>query len=223
MAAGDNALVTQEPERSHWSRWHDEYDDPRSRLSWRLGVVQDRLREALAAMPVGPVKVISLCAGQGRDVMGAVAGHSREGDVRAVLVEADRSNCDHARNAAISDGRTGVRIVCDDASTTSVVRDEVPANVLLLCGIFGNVSDEDVEHTVRNCSQLCAPGAWVIWTRHRHAPDLTVSIRDWFAESGFREVAFDVQDDDTAAVGTQRLAADPLPFTPDLHLFTFNR
>jgi ubiquinone/menaquinone biosynthesis C-methylase UbiE len=174
-------------------------------------------------MPVGPVKVISLCAGQGRDVTGVVAGHGRVGDVQAVLVEADRSNCEYARNAAISDGLTGIRIVCGDASDTSVVRDDVPADVLLLCGIFGNVSDEDVERTVRNCSRLCAPGAWVIWTRHRQAPDLTVSIRDWFAQSGFRLVAFDAQDDDTAAVGTQQLTAEPLPFTPDLRLFTFNR
>ena len=34
-------------ERSHWSRWHDDYDDPESSLSWRLQVVQQRLREAL--------------------------------------------------------------------------------------------------------------------------------------------------------------------------------
>ena len=65
------------------------------------------------------------------------------------------------------------------------------------------------------------PGATVIWTRHRRAPDLTVDIRRWFTEAGFAEVAFDFVDDSTLSVGTQRFTGDPLPFEPGVRLFEF--
>jgi hypothetical protein len=209
--------------RSHWSRWHDAYDDPRSSLSWRLARVRGRLAAALDDAAPGPVSVLSLCAGQGRDVIGVLARHPRRHDVRAVLLESDESNCADAARLAAELDVAGVEVRCADAALLSAALGGVPAQVLLLCGIFGNISDVDVEHTVRNCSRLCAPGATVLWTRHRNAPDLTVAIRRWFTDAGFVEVGFDVPDGDDsyAAVGTQRLAADPLPYQPDLRLFTF--
>jgi hypothetical protein len=56
---------------------------------------------------------------------------------------------------------------------------------------------------------LCAPGALVLWTRHRMAPDLTPAIRSWFSEAGFREGAFDVSDDGFMSVGAHRLTDEP--------------
>jgi hypothetical protein len=216
--------VTVGEERSHWSRWHDDYDDPTSSLSWRLSVVQRRIRDALDVAGPGPVRMLSLCAGQGRDVIGVLRDHPRRDDVAAVLVETDPANCDYAVAELARCALTNVDVRCADASTTATYADAVPADVLLLCGIFGNVSDDDVERTVRSSSRLCASGATVLWTRHRKAPDLTVSIRAWFAQAGFDEVAFDVRPDDTyAAVGTQRLIMPPLQFDPDERLFTFQR
>src|SRR5262249_13116556 len=72
--------------------------------------------------------------------------------------------------------------------------DVLPADVLLLCGIFGNVSEGDIQRTAQAAPALCAPGATVIWTRHRRPPDLTPRIRAWFRASGFDEVAFDTPD-----------------------------
>ena len=69
--------------------------------------------------------------------------------------------------------------------------DALPASALLLCGIFGNVSDRDIQRTIEAAPALCAAGATVIWTRHRRPPDLTPRIRAWFAGSGFDEIAFD--------------------------------
>ena len=97
--------------------------------------------------------------------------------------------CARARAAAA--GLGGVAVLQADAALTAVYRDAVPADVLVLCGIFGNVSDEDIDYTVRNASRLCAPGATVLWTRGRWEPDLTPTIRRWFNASGFEELAFD--------------------------------
>jgi hypothetical protein len=80
-----------------WVEWHRDYDDPGSPLSRRLELVQGHLCAELDHAPGGDIRVISLCAGQGRDVIGVLAGHPRRGDVRARLVELDERNVAVAR------------------------------------------------------------------------------------------------------------------------------
>ena len=88
---------------SFWSRWHDGYEQPDSNLSQRLSVVQERVREAIDRMP-GPLRLISVCAGQGRDVIGVLADHPRRTDVSAFLVELDEHNVGVARALAADAG-----------------------------------------------------------------------------------------------------------------------
>ena len=209
-----------EPHPSFWARWHDDYERPDSNLSRRLSVVQRRLGEAIDGA-AGPRRLISVCAGQGRDAIGVLAEHPRRSDVTALLVELDEHNVAVARGLAADAGLDRVEVIRADASLTAVYRDAVPTDVLLLCGIFGNVSEQDVRTTVANASRLCAPGAVVIWTRHRQAPDQTPAIREWFAHAGFEEVAFDSPGEDRFAVGTHRLVNDPLDYDDDLRMFTF--
>ena len=153
-----------------WVAWHRLYDDPDSALRTRLAYVTAHLRGTLDQAPPGPIRLLSLCAGQGRDVL-------------EVLV----------RQA--------------DASVIANFADALPVDVLLLAGIFGNVNDADIKRTVDAAPALCAPGATVIWTRHRRPPDVTGQIRDWFAANGFDEVAFEaLQTESLIGVGVHRLA-----------------
>ena len=207
--------------RSFWATWHDAYDDPESDLSQRLIAAQRRLSDAIDEAPPGAVRVISACAGQGHDVIRVLKTHPRASDVHALLIESDDHNVGVARARIAAAGLTGVDILQGDAGVTSSYRDAVPAHVLMLCGIFGNVSDDDLRRTVSNASRLCAPGATVLWTRHRRDPDRTPEIREWFAEAGFDEVAFDSPGPDRFALGAVRLAVPPLPYVSDLRLFTF--
>src|SRR5580698_7292952 len=106
-----------------------------------------------------------------------------------------------------------------DATVMATFADALPADVLLLCGIFGNVSDEDIRFTVEAASAMCRPGGTAIWTRHRRPPDLTPQIRAWFAASGFDELAFDALDTENRlmTVGANRLrraATGGLPGRP---------
>lgn len=207
---------------THWHEWHREYDDPGSRLSRRLAVVQRFVGEAYDRAPRGRIGVLSLCAGEGRDVIAVTRDHPRRDNVDAVLVELDPGLAANARAAIDAAGlQSQVHVVEADAGTTANLRRGAPADVLLLCGIFGNVSDDDVEHTVRRAASLCAEGATVVWTRHTSPPDLTVRIRQWFAESGFIEVGFDAPPDWKYGVGAHRLIAEPEPFPSDLRLFHF--
>src|SRR5437868_376397 len=99
-----------------WKGWHDGYDRPGSPLSRRLRVVQDRIRDALAGCPPGPLDVVSVCAGQGRDLIEVLAGHPRRAEVRARLVELEPANAAVAAGAAHAAGLDGVEVVTGDAS-----------------------------------------------------------------------------------------------------------
>jgi Methyltransferase domain len=193
-------------------------------LAQRLAIVQRRLAERLSAAPPGAIRLISVCAGQGRDVFGVLPDHPRRGDVTAVLVELDHRNVEVARSSVARTGLRQIEILEADAAVSDVYAPSVPADIVLACGIFGNISDQDIERTVRNVSMLCQTGASVIWTRHRNEPDLTPRIRNWFAESGFEELSFDAIDNESkSGIGTVRLTGDPLPFEPAYRFFTFTR
>src|SRR5260370_21198310 len=75
-----------------WAAWHAAYDDPSSALTARLERVRGHLRRAIDLAPAGPVRLVSLCAGQGPAVLGVVPGHPRRHDVSALLVESDERN-----------------------------------------------------------------------------------------------------------------------------------
>lgn len=94
----------------------------------------------------------------------------------ALFVEYDAELASRARRAA-QGVAARVEVRQGDAAQSDAYVGAVPADLVLLCGIFGNVSDADVRRTIEAAPQLCAPRAEVIWTRHRRDPDLTPSIR----------------------------------------------
>jgi hypothetical protein len=204
-----------------WADWHAPYDDPDSPLARRLAIVQRRIREALDAAPAGRLRVVSACAGQGRDLIGALRGHARRHDVVARLVELDSRNAEAARAAAHAEGLDGIEVVIGDAGTSDAFAGAVPADLVLVCGIFGNVVDADVENLVRHLPELCAPRATALWTRHRLPPDLTPAIRAWFQQAGFEEIGFDAPEGVVFSVGANRLRTEPRAFQPGVRLFQF--
>lgn len=205
--------------RNDWFAWHSSYDDPGSVLARRGAMVRGRLAEALDGCPPGRVRVVSMCAGQGHDILGVLAHHPRAGDVVARLVESDPRNVAMARQGAAP--YAGVEVIEADAGSTDAYAGAVPADIVLACGVFGNIPDDDIRRTVAALPSLCAPGAVVIWTRHRMAPDVTPLVRDWFRSAGFTEEAFDLSDDMFMAVGSHRLTGKTLPFQAGQRLFRF--
>ena len=206
-----------------WYAWHDDYDRPGSGLAQRLEWVRERVRVALDAAPPGPLRAISLCAGQGRDLIGALAGHPRRADVTARLVELDPRNTEVARRLAAEAGLPGVQVVTGDAALTSQYAGLVPAGLVLACGLFGNLVNADIEATIGYCTQLCATGGTVIWTRGRGArgaPDLVPQVCAWFEERGFaRQWVSDPQFRQCA--GAHVFTGRPAPLAPDAVMFTF--
>jgi hypothetical protein len=205
-----------------WVAWHAPYDVPGSRLARRLAVVQDQLRLTLDRLR-GDVTLISLCAGQGRDVVPVLAEHPRRESVRALLVELDERNADIARVSAAEAGLDRIEVRCADAAMTDGYAAYVPADVILACGIFGHISHGDIKRTVEHLAMLAAPSATVLWTRGRFSPDDRTpdEIRGWFSDAGYEEIAFDAPADSMFSVGVNQLVAEPLVFAPGARLFTF--
>ena len=206
---------------SRWAKWHEPYEDPRSYLSNRLLEVERQTSLVLDSCAEGPIQVLSICAGQGRDLINVLATHPRAGDVTARLIELDESNAAYARESAARHGLENVDVVVGDASVTDLYAGAVPADLVMVCGVFGNISERDIARTVSYLPSLCRPGARVVWTRHRKAPDVTPSLRASFARVGFVEEHFAAPEEFEFTVGTHRLEAAPGRFSPGRRLFTF--
>lgn len=153
-----------------YMEWHKAYDDPGSPLSWRLAVVQRYLDQALDEHP-GPLVALSLCAGEGRDLLDVLHQRDDAQRVTATLIEIDNDIAEKARIRAAEFGLSNIELRVADAGNTRSYVDAVPADLLLLVGIFGNISDADVEGTIKAAPQFCRHGATVIWSRGRDRGD----------------------------------------------------
>ena len=85
------------------------------------------------------------------------------------LVEIDPTNVTIARRRIAHLG-LALTVVESDAGTTDAYAGLIPADLLLLSGIVGNISAVDIERLVYLSRQLCAPGATLIWTRGAQVP-----------------------------------------------------
>jgi hypothetical protein len=212
-----------------WLEWHEQYDSPDSPLARRLRVVQRDLRQALIDAPRdgdGIARLVSMCAGEGRDVLPVLAEHHGGAAVHALLVELNPTLSDRARETAARLGLPAVSVRTADAGTVDPYLSLVPISVLLACGVFGNTTVEDAERTILAMPDLLADGGIVIWTRgwFDEGPDPSLHLRDRFADAGFTEVSFTGPADARFRVGMHRLSRRPgrrIPLRPGERLFSF--
>jgi hypothetical protein len=165
--------------------------------------------------------VVSIRAGQGHDLRGALAGRSDAHRIRATQLEYDERNVGAARAAIAAAGLRRVAVRHADAGDLGSYAGAVPADLVLMAGVFGNIGDTDVHGTIAALPQLCAPDATVIWTRSRREPDLTPRIRRWLEGAAFAELAFHAPPDVMFSVGVHRFTGIPQPLAARGDLFRF--
>ncbi len=207
-----------------WQQWHGHYDRNDQSLVQRLEAVQRDLRRALAEAASGAdgvVRLTTVCAGDGRDVLPVLAERDGDRPVRATLIELDPVLAERARTRAANLGLSGVEVRTADAGTTETYLDLPPANVLTVCGVFGNIIVENVQRTIATLPSLLAAGGMVIWTRGVEDSDHTPPIRAGFAEHGFAEVSFASTEDGVFRIGMQRLTAEATTPQPGVRMFMF--
>ncbi len=220
-------------ETRDYQDWHRRYDDPGSGLSWRLERVRHHIGNALDQHP-GPTRVLSVCSGDGRDLLAVLAEKSDADRVSAVLMELHPDLAQQARATATAAGLAQVEVRTVDASYAEVYRGAAPADVVLLVGIFGNVADDDVWRLIEFAPQLCRPGATLVWSRGRKfsrdlpgvtSGDLNDAVRGKFAAAGFSETVYEPYDSGSLpALGVVRYDGPPVELRLDQPpLFAFLR
>jgi hypothetical protein len=186
-----------------WAEWHRAYADPDSELSQRLVVVTAAVRDAIDAVPPGPVRVLSLCCGEARDLTAAALSSDRADDLTGCAIELSGGLAAIAAQN-LKDAGTSVEVRCADAGRSVHWLDVAPVDLLLIAGIFGNITDDDIRRIVAAVPGLVRAGGHVVWTRHRRGDDLTPQVREWFAEQGCTEVGFRSGGVGTYGVGLHR-------------------
>jgi hypothetical protein len=202
-------------------RWHDAYSDAGSGLSWRLRLVQRHLAAAFDERS-GPVRVVSACAGDGRDVIEVLRSRPDSARISVTLIE---NHPDIAETARRSAAGLQVEVRIADAGRSDSYDGAVPADVVLLVGIFGNISPADVARTVAAAPALCSPGATLLWSRGVDGDDHNEFVRSSLATAGFVELDYreNGATGQRTALGIVQLRGDPMPLVPGQTFFTFLR
>jgi hypothetical protein len=214
-------LVSKTPV-TDWRAWHSYYDDPDSSLARRLEIVTQRVSEALESVSCDDtIRVLSLCSGDGRDLLPVLASR-QPGPYQATLVEKDPSIAADAVTRCRQLGLDRVTVVVGDAGTPSTYTEYLPVDLLLLCGIFGNISRDDIRTSVLAAPLMLRQGGFLIWTRGSSDPDVRSTIRGWVDQSGLVETSWDFESDGYG-VGVARLTRASRNHELPRRLFTFTR
>lgn len=208
-----------------WFAWHDNYRT-RPRMGQRLQIVREYISTCLNEFPSGQIRVVSVCAGDSRDLIGTIFDHPRSGDVQARLIELDERLVECGRSAAEAAGlEEQLEFVCGDATLSSVYEGVVPADLVLVCGVFGNVPNEtELQRLIHSLRFFCKPGGFTIWTRDLFVDgeQRLAQVRELLRESAFEEVSFKMTAVGNMGVGTHRYLGESLPLPNDQQLFLFS-
>lgn len=206
-----------------WFEWHDLYQTE-TRLQQRLEIVQEYIARSLNAQPPGRIQVVSACAGDGRDLLGSLTNHSRKADVHARLVELNAQLVKQGKTAITEAGLAQIEFVNGDATLCDSYAGAVPADLVLVCGIFGNLADEAaLQRLIGNLKFLAKTGAFVAWTRG-HSQGIAYSdiVRQNLQSANFEEVDFRLTATGDMGVGLHRYRGETAPLPVNEHLFVFS-
>lgn len=210
--------------RTNWNQWLKQYEDFPS-LQARLRIVQAQITAALDDCPPGPIQIVSICAGDGRDVLGVLPNHPRRDDVSALLIDNELESINCGRTAAERSGLAKQMVfICADAALSENYAGNAPADLVLLSGFLGHLRHGDVLGLLRSLPMFCKPGGSVIWNRHLVLYDgraQTSAIREWLAEIGFEEKQFEITAPDGFAIGRVKFKGPSLPFDRSRVIFEF--
>jgi amino acid adenylation domain-containing protein len=207
-----------------WVNWHKQYDVT-PRLQARLKIVCKQIGATLDECPASPIKIISVCAGDGRDLINALQNHKRRSDVAAALLDNNPETIARGQQAAAQAGlERQLRFVQADAALASSYLGLGHADLVILSGMLTHLRHEDVSHLIRSLPMLCKSGGWVIWNRHlvlHDGKEQLPIIRKLFQRTGFEEVYFEITDRKGFAVGRARFAGQMSPLNPTQVFFEF--
>lgn len=207
-----------------WAEWHKRYETSLLLLA-RLRIVREQIVAALDEYPCGPIKIVSLCAGDGRDLIEALTDHPRRADVTAVLLDTDVSSLERGRAAAVDTGLgRQLQFLHADATVAANYAGIVPADLVIISGVLGHVSEASLFHFLESLPMLCKTGGSVIWNRglvaNQGSKHVSL-IRDQLRRGGFEELHYEVTSHNGFAVARARFGGQEIPLDLQRPVFEF--
>jgi 2-polyprenyl-3-methyl-5-hydroxy-6-metoxy-1,4-benzoquinol methylase len=207
-----------------WSNW-PAMSYQRVSYRKRLQAVQDHFAASLAEAEPGPVRVVSICAGDGRDVMGVLESHARREDVNAWLVELDRKSVEAGIKRRDATGLSKlVTFLHADATDFATFKNILPCDIVMVCGVWGHVPPAERLSLVKALGKFCKPGGTVVWSRgvDRGRSRFT-DIQALFEHNSFERVSESITPDDKWAICTHRYMGRPVEVPTSGRIFNFQR
>ena len=207
-----------------WNAWHHKYNTD-TELNARLSQVKICIDEALRALPPGKVNVISLCSGDGRDLIELLPTHARRADVSGWLLECHESLVETAQQAIHQQGlKTTLHACVADATDARSYATIPPAHLIILAGVFGSVETDEIPRLLRNLQILCAPAAYVVWTQNLYTEEgqhRSVILRQALNTQSFTSVKLLTTPQQRYHIGLHQYHGKPVNLPLDDRLFTF--
>jgi hypothetical protein len=186
-------------------------------------IVQKHIAAALAECRPGPIEIVSICAGDSRDLIAVLADHPRRDDVRAWLLETDPDSLDRGNAAAHEMGLQGqLKFLAADAGRANSYLGMVPVDLVVVVGVLGNQRNAEVPGFLSCLPMLCKTGGSVIWTRSlvaNEGAEQVPAIRACLRWIGFEELQFELTIPHGFAVGRARFDGTVLPLDPARFFF----
>jgi hypothetical protein len=216
MTIWDEALREKCLKEQSLEFWHDNYEDKTSTPYKRTLIVKKLIVDYL--INKNNITILSICAGQGRDVL-----TSLNADTYAYLIDIDKKCIDYAQSYVNNNNIHNVSIIKADASLISTyVDNNIPkADLILICGVFGHLSLEDISITAQSLKQLIKTGGSVIWTRHKFDNDITKEVREAFELAGYKEETFISPKEEPFSIGMHKLIENAIEPIYDLKMFDY--
>jgi hypothetical protein len=207
-----------------WTGWPAEAY-AQKRYQQRLEAVLEHLRSNLDNLPAGPLRLISICAGDGRDVIGVLRRHDRRSDLSAWLVELDRQSVVAGiQEASIAGLHDTIHFINGDATDYATYQRIGPADVVLACGVWGHVPVHERTALVDALAGLCKRRGTVTWTRGVSAGITRLNrIELLFAGPSWESVHTTITSDKKWAVATYRHFGPPVALPEAGRIFNFQR
>src|SRR5262245_55612548 len=178
-----------------WTNWYKYYDITPG-LQERLRIVREQIATTLTECPSGPITIVSVCAGDGRDIVGALHDHVRRDDVIGWLLDTDAESLARGQAVATAAGlERQLQFLHANAALASSYRGIGRADLLVLSGMLAHLRHGDVARLIGSLPMLCKAGGWVLWSRHlvlHEGHEQMPAIRTHLRQTGFEEVHFEI-------------------------------
>ena len=173
-----------------WNDWHIIYNDKES-APYKRSIITQELVNNYLNIHKKNIIILSICSGQARDILPAIAGREDKDRITTYLLDIDKDCLEYAQEYARIHDIPNVHTINKDASLKESYDDIPKVDLIVICGLFGHLVPEDIATTALFLQTLIEDNATVIWSRNKFFNDHSDNIRNIFWEAKLKKYQYD--------------------------------